>query len=158
MPMPNKIRDTMAPIVRPLGELFRQRRTARFVAKVRTALAELGLHVPRFRLPLKRLFEDVCVACYTKQGEKANPHALAVEFFLRLMIEYPSVVDNAVMFNGVLLKSVDVMRAWHLKSLVSAGLADTSIAQVKQFLLKQLQTMDLSEEERLATELQIREL
>jgi hypothetical protein len=158
MPMSNKFRDTMGPIVRPLGELFQQRRTARFVAKVRNALAELGLHVPRFRLPLKRLFEDVCVACYTKQGEKANPHALAIEFFLRLMIEYPNVVGNAVMFNGVLLKSVDVMRAWHLKSRVSANLADASIAQVKQYLLKQLQTMDLPDEERLATELQIREL
>jgi hypothetical protein len=128
------------------------------VSKVRVALAELGLHAPRFEVRLKRLFEDVCVACYSKDKGKANPHALAIEFFLRLMIEYPEVVGKAVMFNGVLLKSVDVIRSWHVKALVDAELANASIDQVKQSLLGQLKDMDLADEARLETETQIREL
>lgn len=158
MHMPHKLFDAKMPFAQPVGEFIRQRRAARFRAKVRNALTELGLHVPGFKLALTRLFEEVCAAGYAREGDNANPHALAIEFFLRLTIEYPAVLGNAVMFDGILLKSVDVLRSWHLKSLVSAELAEAAIAQVKHHLLRQLQDLDVSEDVRLETEIQIREL
>jgi len=145
-------------VVRPLGQFIQQRRSAHFASRVRAGLAELGLQVSKFDAPLRRLFDEVCVNCHNEEKENANPHALAIEFFLRLMILYPRVAGSAVMFNGALLESVGVLRSWHVKGRIEAERVKVSIEQIKRHLIEQLMFLDLSEETRLDTELQIREL
>jgi hypothetical protein len=145
-------------LARPWGQFLSQRRTAQFAARVRAGLAELGLDVAKFDAPLRRLFDEVCVNCYTQDKDQANPYALAIEFFLRLMIEYPRVVGSAVMFNGALLESVGVLRSWHIKGRIDAERARVSIEHIKRYLTGQIRDLDLSDEARLETELQIREL
>jgi formate-dependent nitrite reductase cytochrome c552 subunit len=145
-------------LVRPLGQLLAQRRTAQFAARVRAGLAELGLQVAKFDAPLRRLFDEVCVSCHQQQKDLANPYALAVEFFLRVMIEYPRVVSSSAVNSGALLESVGVLRTWHVKGRIDAERTQTSIAHVKRYLTDQLKNLDLTDEARLETELRIREL
>lgn len=145
-------------LVRPLGQFLAQRRAAQFAARVRAGLAELGLQVNKFDAPLRRLFGEVCANFYGQQKDQANPYELAVEFFLRVMIEYPRVVSSAAVNSGALLESVSVLRSWHIKGRIDAERAQTSIAQVKRYLTDQLKDLDLTDEARLETELQIREL
>jgi hypothetical protein len=147
-----------AMVVRPLGQFIQQRRSARFASRVRAGLAELGLQVSKFDAPLRRLFDEVCVNCHNEEKEDANPYPLAIEFFMRLMILYPRVAGSAVMFNGALLESVGVLRAWHIKGRIEAERARVSIEHVKRYLIEQLKDLDLSEETQLDTELQLREL
>ena len=151
--------DTGAAILgRHVDQFISRRRKLSFESHVGTALAELGLTVPKFDIRLKQLYKDVCVNCYTHGKENANPHALAIEFFLRLVIEYPTVVQKAVMFKGVLVGSIRVIRSWHVKNKIDAELAGNSINQVKRFLIDQLKDLDLPEGAKLATEIQILEL
>ncbi len=145
-------------LVRPLGQFLAQRRAAQFAARVRSGLAELGLQVTRFDAPLRRLFDDVCANYHEQEKERANPYWLAVEFFLRVMIEYPRVVSSSAVSSGALVASVAVLRSWHIKGRIDAERAQTSIDHVKRYLTDQLKDLDLTDEARLETELQIREL
>jgi hypothetical protein len=141
--------DTGAAILgRHLDQFVSRRRQLSFEARVRAALAELGLQVPKFEVRLKQLYKDVCATCYMQGKDSANPHALAIEFFLRLVIE----------FKGVLVGSIRVIRSWHVKNKVDAELAGNSINQVKRFLVDQLKDLDLPQSAKLATEIQILEL
>ena len=150
--------DTGAAILgRHVDQFVSRRRKLSFEAQVSAALAELGLQVPRFEIRLKHLYKDVCDSCYAQGKENANPHALAIEFFLRLVIEYPTVVEKAVMFKGVLVGSVRIIRSWHVKNKIDAELAGNSINQVKRFLIEQLKDLDLPPSAKLATEIQILE-
>jgi hypothetical protein len=159
MPLSLNLFDTgAAMLVRPFGQFIQQRRTARFASRVRSGLADLGLRVSKFDAPLRRLFDEVCVNCHNEEKEDANPYALAIEFFMRLMILYPRVAGSAVMFNGALLESVGVLRSWHIKGRIEAERARVSIEHIKRYLSEQLKDLDLSEEARLDTELQIQEL
>jgi hypothetical protein len=148
----------IAMTVSPIDKFLQQRRAARFTAQVRAALAELGLKESNFSAPLRHLFREVCLNCHTEDRERANPYALAIEFFLRTMVVYPHVASGAVMFKGVLIESIGVQRSWHLKGRIDADRANSSIEQIKHHLIEQLKTLDVSDEARLDTELQIREL
>jgi len=159
MPLSLNLRDTtVAMVFRQLSQFIEQRRTAHYASRVRAGLAELGLQVSKFDAPLRRLFDEVCVKCHHEEKDDANPYALAIEFFLRVMVEYPRVAGSAVMFNGALLESVGVLRSWHIKGRIEAERARVSIERIKRHLIEQLKDLDLSEETRLDTELQIREL
>lgn len=148
----------IAMAVSPIDKFVRQRRAARFTSRVRAALAELGLKESNFSVPLRRLFREVCLKCHTEKRERANPYSLAIEFFLRTMVVYPHVAGGAVMFKGVLIESIGVLWSWHLKGRIDTDRANSSIEQVKHHLFEQLKALDLSDEARLETELQIREL
>jgi hypothetical protein len=154
----NLLDTSAAMVVRPLGQFIQQRRSAQFASRVRSGLADLGLQVAKFDAPLRRLFDEVCINCHNEEKKDANPYALAIEFFMRLMILYPRVAGSAVMFNGALLESVGVLRSWHIKGRIEAERARVSIEHIKRYLTEQLKDLDLSEETRLDTEVQIREL
>ena len=98
----NKLIDSgTAALSRRLGEYRRRRRQQVFDAKVVHALAELGLSPANFDARVKDLLTRVCTGCFEQDGENANAHALALEFFLRLALEYPHLMDKAVKFQGV---------------------------------------------------------
>lgn len=159
MAIGNKLIDSgTAAVTRRLGLYRRRRRQQLFAAKVTQALAELGLAEADFDVRVKDLLSRVCIACYEKDQDHANPHALALEFFLRFSLEYPHLVDKALKFNGVLLESVGVIRSWHLVNRIDTALAENSIDRIKTVLVEQLRSMDDTDEDRLLAELQIREL
>jgi len=145
-------------VVHPLGNFIQQRRSAQFTSRVRAALAELGLQASNFGPRLHRLFHEVCLKCHTEERVNANPYSLAIEFFLRMMIEYPHIASGAVMFQGALIESVGVLRSWHVRGRIEGERARASIEQIKRHLVEQLKSLDLSDEARLETELQVREL
>lgn len=144
--------------VGPIDKFLQQRRAARFTARVREALAELGLQESKFSAPLRSLFREVCRKCHTMERDSANPYSLAAEFFLRTMVVYPHVASGAVMVRGALVESIGVLRSWHLKGRIAAERAHSSIEQIKLHLIEQLKTLDVPEEARLETALQLREL
>lgn len=159
MAIGNKLIDSgTAAVTRHLMQYRKRRRQQVFVTKVIHALAELGLVEADFDPRVKELLLQVCIACQDKDQEQANPHALALEFFLRFALEYPHLVERAVKFKGVLLESVGVIRAWHLVNRIGTAFAESSIERIKNFLVAQLRSMDDTEEDRLLAELQIREL
>lgn len=159
MAIGNKLIDSgTAAFSRRLTQYRTRRRQQAFVAKVIQALAELGLAEADFDPRVKDLLLQVCIACQENDRDQANPHALALEFFLRFALEYPHLVERAVRFKGVLLESVGVIRAWHLVNRINTPLAETSIERIKNFLVAQLRSMDDTDEDRLLAELQIREL
>jgi hypothetical protein len=143
-------------LARHIDNFVEHRRRQAFALKVGRALAELGLQASKFDVRLRQLYTEVCDACYAKHKMAADPYALALEFFLRLVIEYPTVVGNAVMYEGVLIDSISVIRSWHTKGRIGAERAGRDIDQVKRYLLEQLRSLDLPEDgARLATEIQI---
>lgn len=155
----NKLIDSgTAAFSRRLGEYRRRRRQQAFDAKVVQALTELGLSSANFDVRVKDLLTRVCTVCYEKDGDAANPHALALEFFLRLSLEYPALMDKAVKFQGVLVESIGVIRSWHLLNRIDTALADASIERIKSSLVAELRKLDDTDEDRLAAELHIREL
>ena len=155
----NKLIDTgTAVISRRLEQYRRRRRQQGFDAKVAQALVELGLKPAEFDIRVRDLLARVCTACLEKDGDDANAHALALEFFLRLALEYPHLVDKAFKFQGVLLESVGVVRSWHVLNRIDKTLADSSIERIKSYLVAELRKLDDSDEDRLAAELHIREL
>jgi hypothetical protein len=155
----NKLIDSgTAAFSRRLGQYRRRRRQQVFDAKVVQALAELGLSPANFDVRVKDLLTRVCTACSEKDGARANAHALALEFFLRLALEYPHLMDKAVKFQGVLVEAVSVIRSWHLVNRIDTALADSSIERIKNALVAELRKLDDTDEDRLAAELHIREL
>lgn len=143
-------------LVRHIDSFVEHRRRQAFASKVSRALAELGLEASKFDVRLRQLYVEVCETCYAQHKAAADPHALALEFFLRLVIEYPTVVGNAVMYEGVLIDSVSVMRSWHTKGRIDAERAGKAIDQVKRYLVEQLKGLELPDEgARLAAEIQI---
>jgi len=155
----NKLIDSgTAAFSRRLGQYRRRRRQQAFDARVVQGLAELGLSPANFDVRVKDLLTRVCTACLEKDGDDANAHALALEFFLRLALEYPHLMDKAVKFQGVLVASISVIRSWHLLNRIDTALADDSIDRIKSFLVAELRKLDDTDEDRLAAELHIREL
>ena len=155
----NKLIDSgTAAFSRRLGQYRRRRRQQVFDAKVVQALAELGLSPANFDVRVKDLLTRVGVACFERDGENAKAHALALEFFLRLALEYPHLMDRAVKFQGVLVEAVSVIRSWHLLNRIDMTLADSSIERIKNCLVAELRKLDDTDEDRLAAELHIREL
>ena len=155
----NKLIDSgTAAFSRRLGQYRRRRRRQVFNAKVVQALADLGLSPANFDVRVKDLLRRVCAACFEREGAYANAHALALEFFLRLALEYPHLMDKAVKFQGVLIEAVSVTRSWHLLSRIDTALADSSIERIKNSLVAELRKLDDTDEDRLAAELHIREL
>lgn len=155
----NKLIDSgTAAFSRRLDQYRRRRRQQMFDAKVVQALTELGLSPANFDIRVKDLLTKVCIACYEKDGDEANPHALALEFFLRLALEYPHLMDKAVKFQGVLVEAISVIRSWHLLNRIDTALADESIDRIKTSLVAELRKLDDTDEDRLAAELHIREL
>ncbi|HEU5296999.1 MAG TPA: hypothetical protein VFU71_19615 [Burkholderiaceae bacterium] len=144
--------------VGPIDKFLQQHRAARFTARVREALAELGLQESKFRAPLRTLFREICFRCHNMERDTANPYSLAAEFFLRTMVVYPHVASGAVMVKGALIESIAILRSWHLKGRIAAERAHSSVEQIKQHLIEQLKTLDVSDEARLETELHLREL
>jgi hypothetical protein len=155
--MTSIILDTGAALLaRQLDNFVEHRRRHAFAGKVGRALSELGLQASKFDIRLRRLFVEVCDTCYGQHKAGADPHALALEFFLRLVIEYPTVVGNAIMYEGVLIDSTSVIRSWHTKGRINAERAGKAIDQVKRYLLEQLKALELPEDgARLAAEIQI---
>ena len=159
MPTGNKLIDSgAAALSRHIGQYRKRRRLQLFTGRVSQALAELGLVESSFDVRVKDLLSRGCIASDEKDADKANPYALALEFFLRLAIEYPHLVDKSVKFQGVLLESVGLIRSWHLVNRIDAGLAEKSIERIKNFLVAELRKMDDTDEDRLLAELQIRDL
>jgi hypothetical protein len=138
---------------------YRQRRRARlFTARVVAALSELKLERRDLSVQARRLLRETCVFCHDQDPTHAQPHPLAIEFFLRLTLEYPKLLGRHPRQPGLLTHAIGVIRGWQVLGRVEPGLAETSIDRIKRALVERLRELDDAEEERLDAELRIRQL
>ncbi|HEY4065653.1 MAG TPA: hypothetical protein VGM74_02050 [Burkholderiaceae bacterium] len=158
MSIGSTLTNTGAAIGRQLDRVRLRRRQQLFAAKVVEALAELGLRESELDGRVQALLAQVCRACYERDREQANATALALEFFVRLALEYPNLVERAMKSEGVFVGSIGVIRAWHGVGRIAADMAETSIARIKDYLVAQLRSMDDTDDDRMLAEFQIREL
>ena len=145
-------------ISRRLDQFRQRRRQQAFASSVGTALGELGLNESDLDARVKALLAQVCAACYLRDQEEANSSALALEFFLRLAVEYPSLVERAMKSRRVFVASIGVIRAWHRVDRIPAELAEESIERIKSYLIAELRRMDDTDDDRMRAEFQIRGL
>ena len=82
---------------------------------------------------------------------------MATRFFLKAIIDYPAFSDRAVMFDGVLIRSIKVVKSWREKK-ISEIVADEFIYKIKTFLIEGLQGQPMQKDMKIATEIQILEL
>lgn len=131
---------------------------ADFSTRVNEALYELGVQVSKLEGPLKSNLSRESLAYSGALGPKANAHFFAARFFLRATTEYPEYSEKALVFDGVLTRSISVMRGWKQKGYVQEEPAEKFILDVKRALIDGFKSQDLPEEEKLATEIQVLEL
>jgi hypothetical protein len=158
MSIGSKLTNPGSAIGRKLDQLRLRRRQQVFAGKVVEALAELGLDESELEGRVRALLEQVCSACYERDRGQANATALALEFFLRLALEYPALVERAMKSEGVFVASIGVIRSWHALGRIPADMTETSIVRIKDFLVAQLRSMDDTDDDRMRAEFQIREL
>ena len=140
-----------------LVQVIRHRRPSFFSAKVSGALFDLGLQVMKFESELNQIYLKDCLAYYEANGKNANPYEMATRFFLKAIIDYPAFSDRAVMFDGVLIRSIKVVKSWREKK-ISEIVADEFIYKIKTFLIEGLQGQPMQKDMKIATEIQILEL
>lgn len=140
-----------------LAQIIRNSRPSMFAAKVSGALFDLGLQPMKFDTALNKMYVQDCQSYYEANRPNANPHDLAAKFFLKAVMDYPAFAERAVMFDGFLVRSIQVVKSWREKKITAAA-ADDFILKIKTFLLEGLKTQPMEEDMRLATEIQILEL
>lgn len=140
-----------------LVQIIRNSRASLFAAKVSGALFDLGLQPMKFDTALNKIYVQDCQSYYDANRPNANPHDLAAKFFVKAVMDYPAFVEQAVMFEGFLIRSIHVVKSWHEKKITAAA-ADNFILKIKTFLLEGLKAQPMEEGIRLATEIQILEL
>jgi hypothetical protein len=131
---------------------------AAFSARVSGALFDLGLQVMKLEGPLKANLSRETLAYYGALNEKANAQVFAARFFLRATTEYPAFTERALMFDGVLVRSIAVVRDWKTIGRIPEKPADAFILEVKKFLIDEINSQRLPTEQRLAMEIQVLEL
>ncbi|SRR5260221_2458040 len=140
-----------------LVQLVRYRRPSFFSAKVSGALFDLGLQVMKFESELNQMYLKDCLAYYEATGKNANPYEMASRFFLKAVTDYPAFAERAIMFDGVLIQSIKVVKSWREKK-IGGAVADDFIHKIKAFLIEGLQDQPMEKSMKIATEIQILEL
>jgi hypothetical protein len=134
-----------------------RRRMGMFERSVLQALAELGLNSRDLDPHARALVREVCARGHA-QGD-ASPYALALEFFLRLTLEYPRLLGQAGLHRGLMAGAIRTIRTWRLVDRLDVGLAEAGIERIKLGLLARLDELDIgTDAERLDLEERIREL
>jgi hypothetical protein len=124
-----------------------QWRVRAFKRDVASALADLGLEQRDLAPHARALVREVCSLGHAEQG--ANPCALALEFFLRLTIEYPKLVDPRRSRQGLLIRGIRTLRSWRLVGRLDAARTEAGIERIRRALLENLDELDISSEDRL---------
>lgn len=145
--------DALALFIARLGE---RRRVRAFERSFRQALAELGLEPRHVEPHARTLMHEVCTRGHAEAS--ANPHSLALELFLRLVIEYPRLVAATQSHRGLLTRAVRTVRAWRLIDRIDAGLAEAAIERIKQAMLASLGRLEVDEQDRVEMLAHIAEL
>lgn len=122
-------------------------RVRAFERHVTAALADLGLERRDLAPNARSLVREVCSFGHAEEG--ANPCALALEFFLRLTIEYPKLVDPRRSRQGLLIRGIRTLRSWRLIGRLDSARAEAGIERIRRALLENLDELDISSEDRL---------
>jgi hypothetical protein len=130
---------------------------ALFAARVSGALFDLGLDSKRLHPRMSKMLRWEIHKIYAVTKGRLGPHMLAVRFFVYALCEEEDVPYGAVMRDGVLADSVSIIRGWGDEGKIKVETAETEIRKIKRFLIAKLPLLNLSEDERLATEIVILE-
>ncbi len=131
---------------------------ALFAARVSGALFDLGLDSRRLHPQMSKKLQWEIHKVYTVTKGRQGFHMLAVRFFVHALCEVDDVPYGAVLRDGVLGKSVGIIRRWGNEGRIKVETAESEISKIKCFMIAELPLLNLSEGERIATEIVILEL
>lgn len=133
-------------------------RPSLFAARVSGALYDLGLDVKKLDGSDSKRLHIECMAFYGALRGKANPKVLALRFFVHAYTQNPTFPERAFFRDAPLVHSIPVIKNWKKTGALPADIADREEKNIKEFLLKAVESQSLSKEDRLLTEIQILEL
>ena len=130
-------------------------RPSLFAARVSGALYDLGLDVKKLDGPDSKRLHTETMTYYGVMKGKANPKILAVRFFVHAYTNSATFPEGAFFRDAPLVHSIPIIKNWKTVGHLPNDIAEREEENIKEFLLRAMQSQPMSKEDRLLAELQI---
>jgi hypothetical protein len=126
-----------------------------FAARVSSLLFDLGIDVRKLPVLPKANFFIEASALHTSMKGRFHPKRMAMRFFGWYCVESTNFDDRALIYDGVMVESISIMRSWAAAEPELAKPVDREVKLIITYLYTAFEKMDIEKGEQLHIQLQL---